>query len=98
MILGHVDSVDGPAVFARLTELKPGDRIRVGLDDDTAVTFEVRSVTTYSNAAFPARRVSGGRGPRQVNLVTCGGAYDPDRGGYEANAVINARWVASGRK
>ncbi|MEP9361704.1 class F sortase [Nocardioides sp. CN2-186] len=97
VILGHVDSVDGPAVFARLSELGPGDRVRVALDDGSSVTFVVHSVRTYANADFPARQVYGGHGRRELNLVTCGGAYDADRGGYQANVVVNARWVSGTR-
>ena len=53
----------------------------------------VRSVTTYDNEAFPARQVYGSHGRRELNLVTCGGAYDADSGGYQANVVVNARWL-----
>jgi hypothetical protein len=30
---------------------------------------------------------------RFLNLVTCGGEYDAARGGYQANVVVEARWV-----
>jgi hypothetical protein len=94
VILGHVDSVEGPGVFSRLAELDRGARIRVRLDDGATAVFLVHSVRTYANADFPARRVYGGHGRRELNLVTCGGAYDDARGGYQANVVVNARWVA----
>ena len=97
VILGHVDSVDGPAVFARLTQLGTGDLVRVRLDDGSSVTYAVRSTTTYANADFPAQQVYGGTGRRELNLVTCGGAYDASRGGYQANVVVNARWVSGTR-
>lgn len=97
VILGHVDSVDGPAVFARLDELEAGDRVSVRLDDAGTATFVVRSVRTYANADFPAQRVYAGAGRRELNLVTCGGDYDAARGGYQANVVVNARWVAGSR-
>jgi hypothetical protein len=97
VILGHVDSVDGPAVFYRLGQLEPGDRVQVRLDDDSTVTYAVHTVRTYPNADFPAERVYGGHGRRELNLVTCGGTYDPSRGGYQANVVVNARWVSGTR-
>jgi hypothetical protein len=97
VILGHVDSVDGPAVFYRLGELEPGDRVQVRLDDDSTVTYAVRTVHVYPNADFPAQRVYGGTGRRELNLVTCGGTYDASRGGYQANVVVNARWVSGTR-
>ena len=94
VILGHVDSADGPAVFYRLSELDPGDRVRVLLDDGTTARFAVHAVTTYPNAEFPGRRVYAAAAGRQLNLVTCGGAYDAGRGGYQANVVVNARLVS----
>ncbi len=91
VILGHVDSTSGPAVFYRLKELSPGDRIAVRLDDGTTVRFRVHSVETYDNADFPAQRVYGKQGRSQLNLVTCGGDYDSSRGGYQSNVVVYAR-------
>ena len=94
VILGHVDSIDGPAVFAGLTDLRSADRVRVVLSDDALVHFEVTGVETYANADFPARRVyAGSRRNRALNLVTCGGEYDPERGGYQSNVVVWTRRV-----
>ncbi len=93
VILGHADSMSGPAVFYRLKELRPGDRIAVLLDDGTTARFRVHSVETYANADFPAKKVYGKQGRSLLNLVTCGGAYDSSRGGYQSNVVVNARRV-----
>ena len=93
VILGHVDSVTGPAVFYRLDELRAGDRIDVHLDDGTTAQFRVHSIETYANADFPAQKVYGRQGRSQLNLVTCGGVYDSSRGGYQSNVVVNARLV-----
>jgi sortase (surface protein transpeptidase) len=94
VILGHVDSMNGPAVFYRLKELQAGDRIDVRMDDGTTVRFRVHSSATYPNADFPAKKVYGRQGRSQLNLVTCGGAYDAARGGYQSNVVVNARRTA----
>ena len=91
VILGHVDSVRGPAVFARLSELQRGAVVLVELDDGSTVRFTVHSVRTYANADFPAQQVYGRQGRPELNLVTCGGTYDAARGGYQANVVVNAR-------
>ena len=93
VILGHVDSTAGPAVFYRLKELRPGDQILVRRDDGTTARFAVHSVKTYLNAEFPAQKVYGRQGRSQLNLVTCGGDYDSSRGGYQSNVVVNARLV-----
>jgi len=92
VILGHVDSVDGPAVFADLSTMRSPDRVQVVLSDDTLVTFEVTSVETYANADFPAERVYAGTSRvAALNLVTCGGEYDRERGGYQSNVVVYTR-------
>lgn len=93
VILGHVDSVDGPGVFAGLSSLAAGASVEVVLDGGSVVTFTVHSVRTYANEAFPARKVYGSHGRSELNLVTCGGVYDASRGGYQSNVVVNARLV-----
>lgn len=91
VILGHVDSAEGPAVFARLEELKPGDLMTVGRADGSAVSFVVIRSVVYANADFPAARVYAAQGMRRLNLVTCDGAYEPAQGGYQANLVVYTR-------
>ncbi len=93
VILGHVDSDTGPAVFARLKELRAGDKVTVTMSDRSEVRYAVTKVATYPNAKFPAQRVYGGTGPSTLNLVTCGGAYDPVEG-YQANVVVYTSLVA----
>lgn len=96
VILGHVDSVDGPAVFYRLRFLVPGDRIVVRAADGSAARFRVTEVATYPNDEFPAQRVYGPHGDRHaLQLVTCGGDYDPESG-YQANVVVYSRLVSGG--
>src|SRR5271170_5472245 len=41
IIAGHIDSLTGPAVFYRLSELQVGDRIYVRRADGTTVEFRV---------------------------------------------------------
>lgn len=93
VILGHVDSVDGPAVFYQLRYLEPGDRVVVDAADGSTATFRVMRLATYPNESFPARRVYAAHGPgRFLNLVTCGGAYD-EQSGYQANVVVYTRRI-----
>ena len=88
VILGHVDSKTGPAVFARIKELRRGDKVAVTMSDRSVVNYRVDEVATYPNAKFPAQRVYGATGPSTLNLVTCGGAYDSTAGGYQSNVVV----------
>ncbi|HZE67042.1 MAG TPA: class F sortase [Sporichthyaceae bacterium] len=88
VILGHVDSKTGPAVFARLKELRAGDKVTVTMANHSVVRYAVTKVATYANAKFPARKVYGATGPSTLNLVTCGGSYDKSNGGYQSNVVV----------
>ncbi|QNG55346.1 class F sortase [Pseudonocardia petroleophila] len=93
VLLGHVDSTTGPAVFFRLRSLEAGDLVEVGLADGTVARFAVGSVETYPKAEFPARRVYTSVGSRDLRLVTCGGEFDPVSRSYESNVVVYATLV-----
>ncbi len=91
VILGHVDSTAGPAVFANLGHLRFGQRVRVLRTDGSTVIFRVVKVVAYPNARFPAHKIYGRLHGRRLNLVTCGGAYDNSKGGYQSNVVVYTR-------
>lgn len=96
VILGHVDSATGPAIFHRLETLARGDRIQVGTNNGSVEVFEVTRVATYPNEEFPARQVyAGSPDAPALNLVTCGGVYDRDRGGWQSNVVVFAAHVST---
>lgn len=97
VILGHVDSRTGPAVFARLKELQKGDEVSVTMSDRSVLRYRVDKVATYPNAKFPATKVYGATGPSTLNLITCGGVYDPTEG-YRSNVVVYTSLAASTSK
>ncbi|SCF27849.1 Sortase family protein [Micromonospora viridifaciens] len=90
IIVGHVDTKSGPAVFYRLRELKPGDRIEVTRADQRVVTFTVDAVEYFDKAHLPADRVYGNDGPPGLRLITCGGEWVGGRTGYEDNVIAFA--------
>jgi len=90
VIIGHVDSKTGPAVFYRLSSLRVGNKIAVTLADGVIANFQVDRVVTYPNAKFPANRVYSANGPPTLKLVTCGGPYDHHARTYTANVVVYA--------
>ncbi len=94
VILGHVDSKTGPAVFYRLKQLTAGDQKAVKLSDGTVAHYQVTRVAQYANEDFPAKKVYAGSPTRPaLNLVTCGGNYDRDAGGYQSNVIAYAKYV-----
>lgn len=96
VVLGHVDSIEGPAVFHELSRLQPGDTIEVTLTGGLVANFRVERVATYANEDFPAQEVYAGDPERRaLNLVTCGGDYDAARGGWQSNVVVFAEYVGT---
>ena len=93
-ILGHVDSKSGPAVFFRLTDLRPGDEIHVDGVDGRTVTFAVRAVEQHPKASFPSEKVFGATPTPTLRLITCGGAFDSNTGHRLDNIVVFADRVA----
>jgi hypothetical protein len=88
VILGHVDSTAGPGVFFDLRTLAAGDVVDVGLSDGVTAQFTVNAVAQYSKLSFPAQRVYGSHGSSALQLVTCGGVFDHQTGGYLSNIVV----------
>jgi len=90
IILGHIDSYQGPGVFFRLSELRPGDWIYVHRSDASIVSFRVTEVQTYLKDQFPTQSVYGPTPDAELRLITCGGAFDSASGHYLSNIVVYA--------
>ena len=90
VILGHVDSHTGPAVFARLRELQPGSAVVVTRRDGSQVRFTVDGTLTFAKSAFPTDATYGPVPGPVLRLVTCGGEYVKGAGGYQSNVVVFA--------
>ncbi|MFF5211789.1 class F sortase [Streptosporangium sp. NPDC000396] len=94
VIVGHLDTRSGPAVFARLGELKAGDPIFVARGDGTVAVFAVERLEQAPKDHFPADRVYGSTRERRLSLVTCGGTFDQVRRSYEDNVIVHALYRA----
>lgn len=95
VILGHVDSYKGPAVFFRIRELEQGDKVDVRLADGAVAHFVVRTVAMYAKKSFPARLVYGSHRGSELQIVTCGGTFDPGTGHYLSNIVAYTSLVST---
>ncbi|MEU3629183.1 class F sortase [Streptomyces fradiae] len=87
VIAGHLDSRQGPAVFAPLTRSKPGDQITVSTSAGP-VSYRVTAVIVRRGAALPAEYIST-TGPHRLVLVTCTGPYQ-QAGGYRDRLYLDA--------
>jgi LPXTG-site transpeptidase (sortase) family protein len=86
VIVGHVDTKKGPAVFFSLGKLKPGDTVEVTRKDGKVAAFSVDSVEHVSKAHFPTRRVYGGVPFAGLRLITCGGDFNGHN--YTGNTIV----------
>jgi sortase (surface protein transpeptidase) len=97
VIVGHVDTAYGRAVFYPLGNIQPGADILVDRTDHRAARFRVTSVEVVDKNRFPAERVYGTgreRDPSSVpelRVITCGGAFDGQH--YADNLVVYAELV-----
>jgi hypothetical protein len=90
VILGHVDSTSGPAVFYRLRELRRGDLVEVVRADGSRARFTVQRVEQYPKARFPTADVYYPTLTPMLRLVTCGGAFNHKVGHYVDNVIVFA--------
>ena len=90
VILGHVDSATGPAVFFRLDELDKGDEIHIVREDGSTARFAVQRSQRYRKARFPTGEVYLPTPDPTLRLVTCTGEFDRAAGRYRDNLVVFA--------
>jgi sortase (surface protein transpeptidase) len=94
IIIAHVDSKSGPAVFKRLRELKPGDEVTVTRADRSVVTFAVDRVESHPKNAFPTNAVYDPTPGATLRLITCGGSFDRKAGHYRENVIAFAHYTS----
>lgn len=90
VVLGHVDSRSGPAVFFSLTEVQPGDEVIIDRIDGSSVAYRVDRIEQYPKDRFPTDAVYGDTEDPELRLVTCGGDFDRSARSYRDNIVVFA--------
>lgn len=95
VIAGHVDSPDGPSVFADLTQVRPGDVVTVTDVAGEQHRFRVDRTQVAPRDRFPTRAVYGPTPDAQLRLITCDGPYVASAGGYQDNFIVYATKVTS---
>lgn len=93
VVLGHVDSYQGPAVFWSLGQLEEGDEIYIDRVDGTVATFTVEYLERHEQADFPTSKVYGNLDYAGLRLITCSGVYDHGSQRYSHNLIVFARLV-----
>jgi sortase (surface protein transpeptidase) len=90
VLVGHVDSRTGPAVFHRLGRLSPGDEILVGRPDGTTARFLVGRLERHPKNALPTSRIWTKANRPLLRLITCAGSFDRATGHYRDNLIVYA--------
>jgi sortase (surface protein transpeptidase) len=93
VVLGHVDSVSGPAVFFSLGQLHEGDKIYILRSDGSEAVFVVERLKRYPQADFPTAEVYGDIPYAGLRLITCSGTYKRGEQRYTHNLVVYAKLV-----
>lgn len=90
VLIGHVDSrAAGPGVFFGLSELEPGDRIRVLSSGRRWESFDVVARNLWEKDRLP-EQIFSREGDPVLTLITCGGSFDSAAGRYTHNVVVTA--------
>ncbi len=93
VVLGHVDSVDGPAVFYSLGQLQTGDEILIERADGSTAVFAVTHLERHPQAGFPTELVYGNIDHAGLRLITCSGNFDDGAQRYSHNLIVFAELV-----
>ncbi|WP_372337829.1 class F sortase [Streptomyces sp. MK5] len=90
IVVGHVDTKTGPAVFVDLASLEPGDPVSITRTDGVVARFKVDRAEKFSKADFPDDLVYTDTPTPELRLITCGGTFDRSKQDYEDNLVVFA--------
>jgi hypothetical protein len=93
VILGHVDSKEGPGIFIGLSRVAIGTTVAIDRADGTSATFRITKLTKVPKVQFPTDLVYAPTLDPTLRLVTCGGSFDRSRGSYRDNVIAFADQV-----
>lgn len=88
VILGHVDSYEGPAVFWPLGKLEAGDEVEIDREDGTTAVFVITHSERFDQDEFPTQLVYGPTPDAQLRLITCTGTFNKGAQRYSHNLVV----------
>jgi sortase family protein len=88
---GHIDSRQyGVGPLARLRTVRPGDLIEITRADGEVLRYRASAVRDIPKQKLAVDELFDREGLPRLRIVTCGGPYDPDAGGYRDNLVVTA--------
>jgi len=90
VLAAHVDYGGKPGAFYNLADLRPNAALEVEMADGSVVRYRVIGNTQYDKTELPAEEVFRKTGDTVLQLITCGGEFDPGARTYLANVVVTA--------
>lgn len=94
VIVGHLDNINGMAVFWRLQELTPGHVIEIDREDGKTAKFIIEMLKQVpQDENFPTEEVYGNTDRASLRLITCGGTFNHLTQRYSDNTVVFASLV-----
>lgn len=88
-IAGHVDYHGiGPVVFWDLNKLAVGAEVLVVTDAGQTLRFRVRGSEYYTPDNAPLQEIFGAANTVNLNLITCGGTFNPATRSYDQRLVL----------
>lgn len=92
-LLGHIDGSGHPGVLASLKNLKPGDTVKVGLDNGTSCTYRITALKAFKKTdllkkdAEQAKEAWGPTPVATIHITSCGGKFIGKPLYYEDNLI-----------
>lgn len=91
VLVAHRDGrVQGHGVFYSLGALNIDDPIIVTDDSGKRMEYRVVARESIPKKKLPVDELFSSDGAPRLTLITCGGYYDRDNGGYQDNVVVTA--------
>jgi LPXTG-site transpeptidase (sortase) family protein len=96
VLVAHRDGrVQGHGVFYNLGQLELGDKVFITTSAGEKLSYKVVSRELISKKRLPLEELFAIDGPPRLTLISCGGYYDRNNGGYQDNVVVTAVPTAS---
>lgn len=91
VIVGHRDgSGYRKGAFYSLGSMKPGQIITVGTSGKRDLRYRVVSTKSLLKKRLPYEKYFAVDGKHRLVLISCGGVYDRNNGGYQDNIIVTA--------
>lgn len=91
VLVAHRDGREqGRGVFYFLGSLKVGDKVYVKTTAGEELPYKVVSRESILKKRLPYEELFAVDGDPRLTLISCGGYYDPNNGGYQDNVVVTA--------